>query len=129
MSDRVLARLTGVYHADGGVRGELRYVFGKVLGTAHCALCDITHGRVRRKREWDAFVAGLPVPFDAVHLNERSAEVRAATEGLTPCVVAHTADGVEVVLAADDLDRAGGEVVAFRDELTAYLARRGLALP
>ena len=50
-----------------------------------------------------AFVAGLPVPFDAVHLNERSAEVRAATEGLTPCVVAHTRDGLEVVLAADDL--------------------------
>lgn len=128
MTDRLVTRLTGVYHADGGVRGELRYVFGKVLGTVHCALCDITHGHVRRKREWDAFVSGLPVPFDAVHLNERSAEVRAATEGLTPCVVAHTGEGLVVVLAADELDRAGGEVVAFQGELMAGLTRRGLSL-
>ena len=129
MTDRMVTRLTGVYHADGGVRGELRYVFGKVLGTAHCALCDITHGHLRRKREWDAFVAGLPVPFDAVHLNERSAEVRAATEGLSPCVVAHTGDGVEVVLAADDLGPRGWGGRGLRGGAPGRPHAAGLALP
>ena len=38
-----LVGLVAVYHADGGVRGELSYVLGRLLGTAHCALCDITH--------------------------------------------------------------------------------------
>ena len=40
----------GVYHADGGIIGELAYVWGKIRGTAHCALCDITHrGYLLRK--------------------------------------------------------------------------------
>ena len=42
--------LTGVYQADGSLSGELRYVVGKLLGSAHCALCDITHGAVREKK-------------------------------------------------------------------------------
>ena len=37
------------YHADGGPIGEVRYIIGKLLGTAHCALCDITHSPFRRK--------------------------------------------------------------------------------
>ena len=33
----------GVYHADGGIMGELRYVIGAVFQGNHCSLCDITH--------------------------------------------------------------------------------------
>ena len=57
-----LHEIVGVYHADGGPIGEARYVIGKLLGTAHCALCDITHSPVRRKREWDRMVAELGLP-------------------------------------------------------------------
>ena len=32
----------GVYDADGGLLGELAYLTGRILGIAHCALCDIT---------------------------------------------------------------------------------------
>ena len=45
----LLKAIWGVYHADGGIVGELRYVFGKLRGTAHCALCDITHSYVSEK--------------------------------------------------------------------------------
>ena len=41
--------LVGVYHADGSLLGELRYIWGKLRGTAHCTLCDITHGRLSEK--------------------------------------------------------------------------------
>ena len=44
--------LWGVYHANGGLVGELTYVIGKLRGTAHCGLCDITHGSVRVKPGW-----------------------------------------------------------------------------
>ncbi len=53
----------GVYHADGGLVGEAKYVLGHLLGRTHCSLCDITHSPVRRKKQWDAFVDSLGVPF------------------------------------------------------------------
>lgn len=100
-----IVSLTGVYHADGTVLGELRYWFGARLGRAHCALCDITHGSVREKDSWRQERATLPVPFTTVHLNDRPAAVRAVSEGRTPCVVAHLDDGtVELLLGPDALE-------------------------
>lgn len=116
--------LIGVYHADGGLLGELRYVAGKVRGTAHCALCDITHGSVRRKREWDAACSGFSIPIRLIHLNERdSDEIDACTLG-TPTVLARWPDGsLTPVLGPDDLEL-GGSVRAFFDRLDSALSRR-----
>jgi hypothetical protein len=113
--DRTVIELVGVYHADGGVWGEARYVFGKLLGTTHCALCDITHGHVRRKPEWDAACTQLTVPFRLVHLNERSAaEVAACTRG-TPTVLVRYADGILAPLLAPDELELDGSVHALMD--------------
>ena len=65
-----VSELVGVYDADGGLLGEAAYVWGKVRGTRHCGLCDITHSAVRRKAEWDRMAASLPVPVRLLHLNE-----------------------------------------------------------
>jgi hypothetical protein len=119
---------TGVYHADGGIRGELAYVAGKLLGRAHCGLCDITHGPVRRKQQWDTFVAGLGVPFHLAHLNERDPSITEISEGATPCVIAHTDAGLILVLDAHDLDTANGDIEAFAGQLKAALARHGIRL-
>jgi translocator protein len=75
MEDRSVTGLVGVYDADGGLLGEAAYVWGKVRGTRHCALCHITHGRVRRRHEWDQMVAGLGIPVDLLHLNEMPPDV------------------------------------------------------
>jgi len=100
--------LIGVYHADGGLLGELRYVLGKARGTAHCALCDITHGSVRRKPEWDNACAEFGIPIRLVHLNERTAaETDACTLG-TPTVLAVYADGsLAPLLGPADLELDG----------------------
>ena len=123
-----MRRLVGVYHADGSLSGELRYVVGKVLGRAHCALCDITHGSLREKAAWRECRDALPVPFETVHLDERSPEVRAATDGLTPCVVAETDDGLVVVLGSEALDACAGDPEAMVSALDAALAAHGLDL-
>ncbi len=105
---RRVDRLIGVYHASGTLWGELRYWIGARTGGSHCALCDITHGSVREKPEWQACRAGIAVPFDTVHLNERRPDLEAFTEGHTPCVVAETHDGFVLVLDPHDLAECDG---------------------
>lgn len=117
-------RLTGVYDAAGSLVGELRYLVGRTFGQRHCALCDITHGRVREKAAWRAARRQLPVPFTAVHLDERDAEERAVSEGQAPCVLAHTVEGVYVLLAGDELERCAGDPHLLVDALMRALPER-----
>ena len=112
-----IREIVGVYHADGGVMGELRYVLGKARGTAHCALCDITHSTVRRKAAWDDACRTSPHPIRLVHLNERSPEEVAACTLGTPTVLVSFADGTyRAVMGPDDLELEGS-VSAFFDAL------------
>ena len=125
----VVTELVGVYDADGGVAGEAKYVVGHLLGRLECALCDITHGPVWRKKSFDEFRRRLGVPFEVVHRNERSSEVEAATQGALPCVVAKTESGWVVVLGRNELSAFGGEVDAMERGLHHALVARGLTLP
>lgn len=129
-----VVRLVGVYHANGSLGGEIAYWVGARLGRAHCALCDITHGTFRPKAEFARCAAGIPVPFDLVHLDERSAEVEAATDGRTPCVVAlvtrdQDASGptdVVVLVGTEALDGCGGEPAALVRALEGAVDGQGL---
>ncbi len=105
-SSRLLG-LTGIYHADGSLLGELRYVAGKLMGTAHCALCDITHGMVRKKRAFARLQQRLAVPMELVHLDERDEALAAFTDGRTPAVVGRTDHGLVMLLDAEQLELSG----------------------
>ncbi len=111
------ATLWGVYHANGGLVGELTYVIGKLRGTVHCGLCDITHASVRVKPEWKSLEATLEVPFKLVHLNEQPPRLVALTRGSTPCVVGDSEDGLSVLLGPEDLEACDGSVQRFRERL------------
>lgn len=125
MSDGApVTALTGVYHAEGTLVGELRYWVGARFGRAHCALCDITHGTFREKDAWRTCRAGLPVPFRAVHLDERTSAEREASEGRTPCVLAHTVAGVELLLGPDDLEACDGDPAKLAAAVDGALASR-----
>lgn len=80
-----IVRLIGVYNGDGGIRGQVAHAFGKLRGTASCALCDITYRGVRKNPEWSDVACATGVPFDLVHLNERSPEVAAFTGNESVC--------------------------------------------
>ena len=120
MTDHPIVRYTGIYNADGGLVGEVRYVVGHLLGTTECALCDITHSPVRRKPEWDRFVVRLGIPFVVLHRNELDDALTAAVHGETlPVVVAHRADGsIGTVLTAAELTALGGSVEGLERALT-----------
>ncbi len=119
------SRLIGVYDADGGLLGEAAYVWGKLRGTRHCALCDITHSPLRRKPSWDAMVARLGLPFDLLHLNEMHPAVADAVRAAgAPVVLAEDASGLRVLLTGDELDALDGSVRAFEVAVEERLGRR-----
>ena len=99
-----LERLIGVYDADGTIRGELAYLIGRARGLAHCPLCDITHGRLRRRADFDDACRRLSVPLELCHRDEVDESVRVAARGSYPCIVGIGEAGAWVVMDRADLD-------------------------
>lgn len=117
-----ISELVGVYDADGGLLGEAAYVWGKLRGTKHCGLCDITHSTVRRKGEWDRMAASLPVPVRLVHLNELDDGLRAAVAAAgAPVVLARDGSGWRELVGAAELDEMAGSVSALEVVLRSRL--------
>lgn len=105
-----IARLVGIYRADGGLVGEFRYLAGHYLRGEECSLCSVTHSTFRRRREWDAEAASLAVPFDLRHRNELDASL-AHYAGQSACIVAIGADGSSRILLTDsEISQAHGDV-------------------
>ena len=126
MSDPSVTHLVGVYDADGGLLGEAAYVWGKLRGTRHCALCDITHGHVRRKPAWDAMVAGLGLTVDLLHLDELPPDVaRAVAACGAPVVLARTDDGLRPLVDADELEALDGSVERLEELLRVRVSAHG----
>ena len=122
-----ITSLVGVYNAEGTLAGELRYWFGARLGRAHCALCEITHGSFREKAEWKCESAELPVPFEAIHLDERSPELRLASASATPCVLAAISGaGFEILLGPEQLEACQSEPQALAAAILAAAEERQL---
>ena len=123
-----IERLVGVYDADGTLLGELAYVVGHLLGRRSCALCDITHGGVKRRPEFDEAAATLGVPFDLLHRDERSPALATLTDGALPCVVAE-GEGEQVVLVDRvALTACGKDPVALVDAIRSAAASADLVL-
>ncbi|MBV7412335.1 hypothetical protein KRX56_06280 [Dermabacteraceae bacterium TAE3-ERU27] len=108
---RIECRLVGVYNANGGLAGELSYVIGKIRGTAHCGLCDISHGkRPMYRKEWKEMVQRLPLPLETVHLNEVDASTsRLLEKARSPFIALIDGENDRVLVSAEELDGCGGD--------------------
>ena len=107
----------GVYHADGGLLGELRYVMGVAFRGEHCSLCDITHSVAWEKGEMKKWRKTSEIPFHLVHLNERPEEVTIATEGKTPCIVGKSNSGFVMLATDEELTSFNGSVDLLKKHL------------
>jgi len=105
--------LVGVYRADGGVRGEFRYLIDHYLRGESCSLCDITHSPFRRKAAWDQHVGELGIPFTLLHLNELDDSLARFVGDRAACVVAETADDRILLITNDELASLDGSVEEF----------------
>ena len=88
----------GVYNADASIWGEVSYWFGARLGIRHCSLCDVTHGKFRKRADWVQCSESLGVSFSTYHRDDSPQDVRAAANGNYPIVLGRTTTGIEVVL-------------------------------
>jgi hypothetical protein len=123
-----IERLVLVYDADGGLLGELTYVLGKLRGTAHCALCDVTHGPIGEKRAWRACRSSLGVPVDQRHRDELTPEQARACAGVLPCVLASAGDRWLRLVDPARIEACRGEVEALRELIRERAREAGLAL-
>jgi hypothetical protein len=121
-------RLIGVYDADGSVLGELAYVVGHALGRRSCALCDITHGSLRRKPAFDDAAGALEVPFELLHRDEQPAALGVVTAGQLPCVVSDQGGELAVLLDRGALAECHGDPVALIAAIRAAAAAQGMDL-
>lgn len=79
--------MVGIYNADGGLSGELRYAVDKVLGRSDCGLCDLTHGwNAFGKRSWRDACRANPVPIELIH-RDAATEPQLAASGSLPAVL------------------------------------------
>ena len=116
-----IEKIYGIYHADGGIIGELSYVWGKITGTAHCSLCDITHKGISMKRDWKDFTNGLDVDFELLHLNEQTQALADFTAGKTPCVVGEESGEMKILVDAESLEGCNKSVSSFVSTLMSSL--------
>lgn len=105
--------VVGVYHANGGVLGEIAYVFGKILGQTECALCDVTHRLVLEKRVIKSWRCSLPYSLSFKHLNELSVEMAEFVSQRSPCVVLKRNSQLSVLIDRDTLVTMNGDEDAF----------------
>ena len=122
-----IRRLVGIYDADGGLTGELRYLVARFRGRGHCSLCDITHGSLREKSAFRQCRARLGVPMELLHRNQRN-DVADGFEFNLPCVLAETDGELLCLLDATALESCQGDVDAFERSLREAASARGLVL-
>ena len=112
-------RLVGIYDADGGLAGELRYALGKLTGRGKCALCDLTHGwNPLGSRAWKQARAGLPVELELVHRDEATGTQLAAVAAL-PAIVADDGEGWSEVMTSADIEACAGSPEQLLERLRA----------
>lgn len=100
------SKLHFVYNVDATPVSLMMDFIHRIVdpATYPCRLCDLTYGRLIKKKSWRDFVATLPVPSE-FHLRAgfRRAHPGLADEDL-PAVFVERADGaVEVLISAAEL--------------------------
>ncbi len=117
-------QLIGIYDADGGLLGELRYAFGRVFSGGHCALCDLTHRGVRRRAEWATVVDHLGVPVVLLHRNEMDSPLRRVVGSRLPTIVVARDAELEILLGPEELGECGADPCDLERRIRLALAGR-----
>ena len=117
-----IIRFIGIYDADGTLWGELKYAWKKLSTDSSCSLCDITHKGWGENPQWRDCQSQLPIPFEFYHLDDQPKEVATASDGQTPCIIAETESGYEVIMKDEELRPLAGKPQTLVEQLKKHLA-------
>ena len=109
-------KLIGIYNAKGSIIGELQYFFGKIIGKAHCALCDITHGKLKEKPLFKECRQNLEIPFELLHLDELNNELNKFFND-APCIIGVDGNQYSIVINSNELEECNSDVEKFNQLL------------
>lgn len=102
-------QIVGIYNADGGWMGELRYALGLISGGKHCSLCDITHGwNPLGRRDWKRACSDAPFNLRLIH-RDRASRAQREVAGALPVVMAGKGDTWRVLADPEDLKGCAGD--------------------
>ena len=115
-------RIVGIYDADGGWRGEVRYAVRLLAGGGHCSLCDITHGfNPLGRKDWKRACAQAPFEISFIH-RDQATEVQRAVAAVLPAVLAGGDDSWRLLVGAEELESCAGDpdrlIMLIQDRLT-----------
>ncbi len=106
-------RLIFIYHAGSGIieniPGAVKKLFG---GRSSCALCNITHGPVRPKADWAAFLATLGPQALVYHRDEIPGDIDRFLQAShidPPVVLEEAANGWTVLITPKELEDCRGD--------------------
>jgi hypothetical protein len=118
--DVEISEIVFVYDADGSVVGEVRYWVGTLFGAEHCSLCDVTHTRWGRRKQFVECADRLGIPITYLHRDHVPADVLAIAPGW-PCVIGRSGDELRVLLGPAELAAVAGDVARFERSLRSAL--------
>ncbi len=113
-------KLIGIYNAKGSLIGELQYFFGKIRGTAHCALCDITHGKLKEKDDFKKCKQDLDIPLELLHLDELNSELEEFSKE-APCIIGKNKEGFVLIIDSEELEGCKSSVDSFSNLLNSKI--------
>lgn len=124
-----MTRLLLVYHAKSGLLNAALDSARKLLSVESCSLCSITHGTFGEKKEWNSCRLGLGIPVEGLHLDELSPELEPLVSGNTPCVVAQTETGYQLLLGPGPLKRCNNSPKLLITAMAQAAERQRLQIP
>tara|TARA_B100001123_G_scaffold97100_1_gene111810 strand:- start:45 stop:473 length:429 start_codon:yes stop_codon:yes gene_type:complete len=106
-----------IYNANGGFIGELSYFIKKYIKGFNCAMCDITHNKIRIKGEWKRKQAEFDYDLKALHLDEQPEMLHDFTKNKAPCVIGITNNKLQLLISDEELRAINGDVNLFFEKL------------
>jgi hypothetical protein len=115
--DRVIL----VYNADSGLAAMLLDVIKKAAGREDCALCEITHSPVGKRRDWAACERRLEIAVEELHRDQLPRDWGISRSEL-PCVLGRSGDNrPAVLLTRAEIEACRGSVAELERRLRAAL--------
>ncbi len=120
-------RITFVWHADFNLSGGLNAI-KEVWNNQHsCPLCEIAYNRFTQTKEWKAYKKQLAKRFKTEIRqpcrNQLSDAEQKTTQGISPVVLAHTIEGIQILLDDKEIGSCLGNFQQFKQKLNVKIEK------